>query len=119
MSPFRFSLRALLLAFPVVAVATFLTMQWIDAQNVFDLTIGEKSTCEIHDHKMSKGLVAMQFGMRFDAPIDEARPKLFPHADEPYDTRACMAMPQEKARVYICPLCTKSRAAWLVANETP
>jgi hypothetical protein len=61
-------------------------------------------------------LVAIEFGMRPFLVVDEARPNLFPHADEPYDTGWCMPPREKNARAYVCRRCTQARADWLRAK---
>ncbi len=117
MAAIRFRVRSLLLLVPAVAVSIVVYIRWVDARQVLDLTGNSVTTCEVHSLSMSPKLVDLTYGMRYDTPMDEARPALFPHANEPYDTRACMGVQQTKARVYVCPLCTKAHSAWLQANN--
>jgi hypothetical protein len=109
----------MLLVVPVVAVVAAALVWWADVRSTLDLTKGGQATCEVHNVSMSTKRVDLTFGMRYDTPMDTARPSLFPHADEPYDTRACMGTQQTKARVYVCPICTKARSTWIQTNGTP
>src|SRR4051794_26953925 len=83
-----------------------------------DRTVGQSSVCDIHHVPMSVKHVAEAYGMKvgLNFPMDEARPGLFPHADEPYDTGYCMRA-YKYWRVYTCPRCTEARTAWLAAHE--
>ena len=109
----------MLLVVAVIAAVVVALVRYVDALNILDLTRGRAATCEVHMASMSPKLVDLTYGMRYDTPIDTARATLFPHADEPYDTRACMGMQQTKARVYVCPACTKARSTWLHTNAKP
>ena len=59
--------------------------------SVGDYTVGRSDTCENHRVAMTPKRVKETYGMKAGfGPLDLARPNLFPHADEPYDTGACM-----------------------------
>ena len=97
-----------------VAVAVWVVVRRVDRMTTLDMTGGQSSTCQVHGERMSPKVVALEFGMQgFLMFIDEARPRLFPHADEPYDTGFCMSTGHKNSRVFVCPLCTKARADWL------
>jgi hypothetical protein len=115
----RFRLRSMLLVVAVVAVIIVAFVRLTDVLSTLDLTKGHQATCKVHKLRMSPAQVNLTYGMRYDTPMDTARPTLFPHADEPYDTRACIGMQQTKARVYVCPACTKARSTWLQTNGKP
>ncbi len=81
-----------------------------------DRTVGKSSTCEVHHMAMTPKRVAETFGMKVRlSPMDTARPQLFPHADEPYDTGACMRS-YDYERVYVCSACTEARKRWLATQ---
>lgn len=81
-----------------------------------DRTVGRSSVCEIHHVEMTPKRVAETFGMKRSlSPMDMARPRMFPHADEPYDTGACMRS-YDYARVYVCSACTEARTRWLATQ---
>lgn len=84
-------------------------------ERIGDLTVGQSSVCEVHRVDMTPKQVVETFGMRPSTPIDVARPHSFPHADEPYDTRACMKS-YDYSRVYVCSECTRARTDWLKTN---
>jgi hypothetical protein len=113
MSAFRYRLRTLLLAVPVIALCAAAVARWVDAQGILDLTTDSPSTCEVHNVKMSPKLVGLTYGMKGPTPMSTARRALFPHADEIYDSGFCMPIPETTARVYVCPHCTKARSSWL------
>lgn len=116
MKKFRFSLRTLLIAAPALAIAAVGLIRFIDVTTVLDVTHRGPSTCEIHNVAMTKKLVGITYGMRMATPTDDARRRLFPHADEVYDTGYCMATQQNRARVYVCSRCSKARARWQGRN---
>jgi hypothetical protein len=118
MAAIRFRLRSMLLLVAVVAAIVVAFVRLAYALSTIDLTKGRPATCEVHKMSMSPTRVNLTYGMRYNTPMDTARPTLFPHADEPYDTRACMGTQQTKARVYVCPACTKARSTWLQTNGT-
>lgn len=124
MRKLRFNLSFLLVSTAIVVVMTYVAMQVHDFSTVLDFTYGKSQNCEIHGTKMAKQLVSMNHGMpRFDEEWNvefNARTRLFPHADEAYNTGYCCPTAQELARVYVCPQCSKAKASWLlqlVANE--
>ena len=87
-----------------------------------DLTINRSSTCEVHNAAMVPKRVAETYGMKarysptdYYSPMDRARLTLFPHADEPHDTGACMRS-YDFARIYVCVQCTEARTAWLATQ---
>jgi uncharacterized protein YceK len=88
---------------------------FVGCASIGDRTAGQPSACEVHNVVMTPKRVAETFGMKGFSPMDVARPQLFPHADEPYDTRACM-MSYKYARVYVCFACTEARARWLATQ---
>jgi hypothetical protein len=112
----RFRLHSVLVLVTIVAVVVVAWVRFVDSRYTLDLTRGHSATCEVHNVSMSVKQVDLTFGMRWSTPMDIARPTLFPHADEPYDTRCCMGTQQTKARVYVCPICSKARATWLRTN---
>lgn len=68
---------------------------------------------------MTQKRVAMTYGRNLDPwtwELREARRTVFPHADEVYNTYACLASYQKYARIYVCARCTEARAEWLRAN---
>ncbi|MEM9586450.1 MAG: hypothetical protein AAGA03_04150 [Planctomycetota bacterium] len=112
----QLSLRALLLIAPAAAVGAVLLLRSIDAATVYDVTVQQSSTCQTHNVTMTKKLVRLTYGMRAWEKVDSARRVLFPHADEVYDTRSCIPLQQEYARVYTCSECTKARDRWLASS---
>lgn len=83
------------------------------SRRVHDLTANRSATCEIHNLAMTQKRVTEACGLRVRInPKGLVRPELFPHADEPYDTRACMRC-HRFARIWVCPQCSEARAAWL------
>ncbi len=105
----------MILLVPAIAITVAVVVQL----NTLDLTKGRQSKCQVHKVLMSPALVDLTYGIRYDTPMDAARLALFPHADEPYDTRSCIGTPQRNARVFVCPACTKARSAWLEGNAVP
>ena len=81
-----------------------------------DRTTGKSSTCEVHGEAMTSKRVAETFGMKPLNPIETARRQVFPHADEPYDTGACIRS-YDYARIYICSACTEARKQWLLTQS--
>lgn len=116
MKKLRFSLRTLLVVAPALAIAAAVVLKAINATTVYDATSGMSSTCEIHNVAMKTKLVGITYGMRIWTPTDEARQKLFPHADEVYDTGFCMPIQQDMARVHVCSKCSDAREKWLKKN---
>jgi hypothetical protein len=91
----------------------------VSSRQIEDRVTGGSATCEIHNAPMGQKRVEESFGMRVTTPMDLARPVLFPHADEPYDTRAC-ARSYKFARVFVCAACTEARTNWLQTySRTP
>ena len=119
MPRFRYSLRTLLIVAPVVAIAAMGLTWYVNESIVFDVTKKGPSTCEVHGVPMTKKLVGLTFGMRMLTPTDDARRRIFPHADEVYDTGFCMPIQEKWARVYVCASCSKARTTWLDGNTTP
>ena len=119
MKKFRFSLRILFVITLFVAIGTVYVLRSIDAATVYDVTRWQTSTCELHKLVMKKRIVGITYGMRALTPTDEARVKLFPHAEEVYDTGSCMPTRQENARVYVCSECSRVREKWYKENPEP
>jgi len=91
----------------------------VSSRRVIDLTVKQSSTCEVHHVAMTTKRVGMTFGMkrdRWSLSLWEARSASFPHADEIYDTHACMGSYEKYARIYVCTACTAARAEWLAAH---
>ncbi|TWT67639.1 hypothetical protein Pla123a_41950 [Posidoniimonas polymericola] len=109
----RFSLRTALLGFLALSLISASAVSWRRAQNVLDMSHGQAGECPVHHRAMSKELVGLTYGMRLDEPIDYARRLQFPHANEPYDTGACLGSRQQWARVWVCPDCTAERELWI------
>jgi len=86
--------------------------------DTIDFTDGRSAICEIHDAPMSAQRVELGFGMKALTPIGEARRRIFPHADERYDTGYCIPMSECCGRVFVCRQCTEARAIWLSTNKT-
>jgi hypothetical protein len=86
------------------------------ASDIFDLT-NTKSTCEVHGLAMTPKLVDTEWGWKQVRDVDIARAKLFPHADEPFDTGFCIPPREHHARVFVCSQCSEVRASWLAANR--
>ena len=86
------------------------------ASDIYDLTNGS-STCEVHSLAMTPKLVDIEWGWKQLRDVDIARAKLFPHADEPFDTGFCIPPREQHARVYVCTACTDARVLWLAANK--
>ncbi len=64
----------------------------------------------------------MTYGMKRDpwfTSLWYARHSLFPHADEIYDTGACMGTREKYARIYVCEVCTGERSKWFEAHPPP
>ncbi|HWN97394.1 MAG TPA: hypothetical protein VNT99_20350 [Methylomirabilota bacterium] len=83
---------------------------------VLDLTTNGTAACELHRVTLSTQTVDLEFGMKRLNPIDEARSRLFPHANEAYDTGWCMPPYERYARVFVCPRCTEARTLWITTN---
>jgi hypothetical protein len=66
---------------------------------------------------MTPKLVDIGWGWKQLRDVDIARAKLFPHADEPFDTGFCIPPREHHARVFVCTKCTEVRASWLAANR--
>jgi hypothetical protein len=98
-------------------IITFLASTlFVGCASTWDGTVGQSSVCEVHHVVMIPKRVAETFGMKVKLrPVDTARPQLFPHADEPYDTGAC-ARAHDYWRVYVCPACTEARTRWLATQ---
>jgi len=88
------------------------------AEGTADFTRGRSPTCEVHHAKMAAQRVKLEFGMKRPTPESEARRRLFPHADGPYDTGSCLPLTQEYGYVFVCPRCAEARAAWLSFKNT-
>jgi len=87
------------------------------SRRVHDLTVNHSATCAIHKLAMTQKRVTETYGMKVRlSPMDLARPALFPHADEPYDTGACMRC-HRFARIWVCPRCSEARTAWLATHS--
>jgi hypothetical protein len=84
----------------------------------YDFTVGRSPTCEIHHLTMTPKLVDLEFGLRVPTEMDRARPELFPHADEPYDTGFCVPLEETRGNVFVCPRCTEARTGWFSAHKT-
>src|SRR5881296_1104959 len=98
-----------------IVISSCVVTLFVGCASTEDRTVGKSSACEIHNVAMTPKRVAETFGMRRLNPRDTARPQLFPHADEPYDTGACMRS-YDYARVYICSARTEARKRWLVTQ---
>ncbi len=102
-----------------VLLICLLLVGCVSSRRVMDLTVKQPSTCEVHHVAMTTKLVGMTFGMKRDPwslSLWEARSASFPHADEIYDTHACMGSYEKYARIYVCTACTAARAEWLAAH---
>ena len=91
----------------------------VSSRRVMDLTAKQSSTCEVHHVTMTTKRVGMTYGMKRDPwflSLWQARSASFPHADEIYDTHACMASYEKYARIFVCPVCTESRTNWLATH---
>ena len=109
--PLDHAMKPLNIVVSFCAVALF-----VGCASTGDRTVGQSSDCEVHHVAMIPKRVTESFGMRVRlSPMDTARPQLFPHADEPYDTGACMRS-YDYARVYICSACTEARKRWLAVH---
>lgn len=119
----QFTVLLLLVATALVAVVSWSAIKIADWQSVIDFTGRRANVCEIHGIVMQKQLVRMTHGMPIaypdGDPEEDARRASFPHADEPYSTGYCCPTVQTKARVYVCPQCTRAHKAWFAANTTP
>lgn len=109
----HFSLRIALLVIVGLSLIATAGVLYQRSQTILDMSRGPHGNCPVHQRGMSRQLVALTYGMRLDQPIDDARRLLFPHAHEPYDTRACMGTQQQWARVWVCPDCTAAREQWI------
>jgi hypothetical protein len=88
---------------------------------IADQTKGRPAICDVHDVAMTQKRVEMTYGMKRDPwnlALWKARHDLFPHADEIYDTGACLPSYEKYATVYVCSQCPKARSKWLQANPT-
>ena len=83
-----------------------------------DFAAGCAATCEVHGSAMSRQKVGLDFGMKAITETDRARQRLFPHADEPYDTGWCIPPRERYAVVFVCPQCTDARAKWFATHNT-
>jgi len=99
--------------FVISFLATAILVGCASSRRVEDLTLNRPATCELHKITMTQKRVTETYGMKVRySPMDLARPALFPHADEPYDTGACMRS-YRFARIWICAQCSQARTAWL------
>jgi hypothetical protein len=92
------------------------TIPW---RQVMDLTTDQPATCELHSVPMTNKIVQVSYGMDRSArarQMREARPTLFPHADEMYNSGFCMQPNEKQARVFICSKCSEARNTWLSAH---
>ena len=97
----------------IVLLATALLAGCSTGRRVHDLTTNISATCKVHHLPMTQKRVAEASGMRVRLnPMDLVRPELFPHADEAYDTRACMKC-HKYARIWVCAKCSEARIAWM------
>jgi|GEM_PF-7027996 hypothetical protein len=97
----------------ILLVATTILAGCASGWRVHDLTLRGPATCEIHNLAMTRKRVTEACGLRIRTnPMDLVRPELFPHADEPYDTQACMRC-HNYARIWVCAKCSNARTAWL------
>lgn len=88
----------------------------ISSKRIQDYAVAQPRMCEVHDLPMKERSVPQTFGMRRSGWIMElriARQELFPHADEVYDTYACLGSYERYARVRVCGECTNARTKWL------
>jgi hypothetical protein len=88
----------------------------VSSSRIMDLAARQSSTCEVHQVVMAPKRVRMTYGMKrgeWFLSLWDARSRLFPHADEIYDTHACCGSYQKYARIYVCTACTEARTNWL------
>jgi hypothetical protein len=105
--------RNFVISILAVAILAGCASSW----RVHDVIVNRSATCEVHNLAMAQKRVAEIYGMRAGySAMDLARPTLFPHADEPYDTRACMRC-HNSARIWVCPRWIEARSAWLATNS--
>ena len=106
----------------VTAAALMLAVGCIRSARIEDFTRNQSSVCEVHEQPMKQKRVPMTFGMRrspWIMDLREARSKLFPHADEVYDTYYCMPAYEKYARIYVCSRCTTARTDWFHSRPPP
>jgi hypothetical protein len=96
-----------------VVIATNRISDWF-----YDFTANRSATCEVHGIAMSFKILDLKFGMKSLTEIMKARRKLFPHADEPYDTGFCMPLREQRGRVFVCTRCTEARITWMSTHKT-
>ena len=85
--------------------------------DIYDFTTNESVWCRVHSVVMSPKVVDLDYGWKPMTDMVEARYKLFPHADETYDTRSCIGMVEKRGRVFVCDQCTQARATWMNAHK--
>jgi hypothetical protein len=99
-----------------------LSIGCISSRRIEDCTDARANICEVHDLAMKAKLVPQTFGMNRSPWISQlrlARQDIFPHADEMYDTYACLQSYERYARVHVCPECTTARRKWLADHSPP
>jgi hypothetical protein len=89
----------------------------VGRSGVLDLATNGLALCELHHVTVSTQTVDLLFGMKAFTPMDDARPRLFPHADEAYDTRNCIPNRESHAQVFVCARCTEARGLWISTNK--
>lgn len=120
----RYSLGALLLSVPVVAITTLSTpryLQLMEPPSTVDLTAGASSRCQVHDTPMRSRTVPLQRSQHYEfspkrTEEDVARLEQFPHAHEPR-AHQTLATRYQSAKIWTCPDCTAAREQWFLEQQ--